>query len=152
AAGAEAFFDYHPVSYRPAVGLYRHFRWGRNLEIFLPDERSFRDPPASASAACRDPQTGRPDPFPLLPARIRRSRFGIEFDSPPPCRAIIRDPARTMLGDAQLQAFQRDLARSRATFKVVLNEIPIMRLYVLPYDRWEGYEAEREPLLAFIRR
>jgi phosphodiesterase/alkaline phosphatase D-like protein len=151
-AGAEAFFDYNPVSYRPDVGLYRHFRWGRNLEIFLPDERSFRDPPASASSACRDPQTGRPDPFPLLPLRLRRSRFGITFDSPAQCRAIIRDPARTMLGDAQLTAFERDLARSRATFKVILNEIPIMRIYVLPYDRWEGYEAEREQLLDFIRR
>jgi phosphodiesterase/alkaline phosphatase D-like protein len=151
-AGAEAFFDYNPVSYRPDVGLYRHFRWGKNLEIFLPDERSFRDPPASTSTACSDPQSGRPDPFPMLPLRVRRSAFGVEVDSPAQCRALIRDPARSMLGQAQLFALERDLARSTATFKVILNEVPMQRLYVLPYDRWEGYDAERTELLSMIRR
>jgi hypothetical protein len=33
---------------------------------------------------------------------------------------------------------------------VVINEVPIGQLFVLPYDRWEGYLAEREEVLRFI--
>jgi len=29
--------------------------------------------------------------------------------------------------------------------------VPIQQFYALPYDRWEGYGAERNELLAFIR-
>ena len=28
-----------------------------------------------------------------------------------------------------------------------MNELPIQQYYVLPYDRWEGYEAERQTVL-----
>ena len=31
-----------------------------------------------------------------------------------------------------------------------MNEVPIQQFYALPYDRWEGYEAERRKLLDFI--
>jgi phosphodiesterase/alkaline phosphatase D-like protein len=33
----------------------------------------------------------------------------------------------------------------------VINEVPIQQFYVLPYDRWEGYIAERNEILDFIR-
>ena len=26
-----------------------------------------------------------------------------------------------------------------------MNELPIQQFYANPYDRWEGYEAERQP-------
>jgi PhoD-like phosphatase len=45
-----------------------------------------------------------------------------------------------------------ELAASEATFKVIINEVPISQLFVLPYARWEGYLAEREELLQFIER
>ncbi len=32
-----------------------------------------------------------------------------------------------------------------------MNELPIQQLWVLPYDRWEGYAAERAEILNFIR-
>ena len=43
----------------------------------------------------------------------------------------------------QYAAFTRAIARSTATWKVVVNEVPIQQYYALPYDRWEGYAAER---------
>ena len=157
-AGAKAFLDYSPVSYTPRAGLYRRFRWGRNLELFFLDERSFRDAKASADPACIDPQTGRPDPLPQLPVRLRRELFGpllgpsvLTFPTAPQCNARITDPARTLLGGSQLAAFKRAIARSTATFKVVVNELPIQRLYFAPYDRWEGYEAERREVLRHLR-
>ena len=32
-----------------------------------------------------------------------------------------------------------------------MNEVPIQQYYALPYDRWEGYEAERQELLAYLQ-
>jgi hypothetical protein len=56
-----------------------------------------------------------------------------------------------MLGAAQYARFTRAIARSKATWKVVVNEVPIMQLYALPYDRWEGYAAERARLLSLLQ-
>ena len=47
--GRRAFLDYTPVASAPR--LYRSFRWGRNMEIFVLDTRSFRD----ANYAADDP-------------------------------------------------------------------------------------------------
>jgi phosphodiesterase/alkaline phosphatase D-like protein len=35
---------------------------------------------------------------------------------------------------------------------VVVNPEPLMQLYALPYDRWEGYAAERARVLAVLRQ
>jgi phosphodiesterase/alkaline phosphatase D-like protein len=60
-------------------------------------------------------------------------------------------PDRTMLGARQKAWLIRELLASEATFKVIINEVPMGALYVLPYDRWESYVAEREELLQFMR-
>ena len=70
-AGVKAFTDYAPVSYTPQNGLYRTFRWGKNVELFFLDERSFRSAKASAGGVCDN--GGAPD---LAPdgARCRAQR------------------------------------------------------------------------------
>ncbi len=157
-AGAKAFLDYNPVKYRPATGLYRHFRWGRNVEVFFLDERAFRSAPASASPVCNNPATGTPDPLPELPQRLRTglvAQLGLPPAAAgpvsPDCEALINDPNRTMLGTPQLRAFEAAVSRSTATFKVVMNEVPIQGIYFDPYDRWEGYAAERRSLLSYLQ-
>ncbi len=156
-AGVKAFLDYQPASYSSARGLYRRFRWGRNLELFFLDERSFRSAKVSAGPAC-DNRFGsfRADLAPTAPQRLRNA-FGFAIPPlrnpiPKACLDAIADPARTFLGKSQLRRFMREVRRSRATFKVVINETPIQQLYALPYDRWEGYAAERLKLLRFLRR
>jgi hypothetical protein len=52
-----------------------------------------------------------------------------------------------MLGAAQEATFAKAIRASKATFKVIVNEVPLMHLYALPYDRWEGYAAARTRLL-----
>ena len=32
-----------------------------------------------------------------------------------------------------------------------MNELPIQQYYILPYDRWEGYEAERQRVLRALQ-
>jgi len=42
--GAAAFFNYHPIDRSPKEPnrIYRSFRWGKNLELFILDARSYR--------------------------------------------------------------------------------------------------------------
>ena len=34
---------------------------------------------------------------------------------------------------------------------MIFNEVPIQQYYALPYDRWEGYAAERTALLQYLQ-
>jgi alkaline phosphatase D len=153
AAGVRAFTDYAPVTYSSANGLYRSFRWGKNLELFFLDERSFRSAKASEGGTCNDSR-GTPDLAPSAPAGVRAAFSALipplKQQPPPGCLARINDPSRTMLGARQYVRFTAAVARSTATFKVIVNEVPIQQFYALPYDRWEGYAAERERLLHFL--
>jgi phosphodiesterase/alkaline phosphatase D-like protein len=149
--GVKAFRDYEPVTYSKKTGIYRSFRWGKNLELFFPDERSFRSAKASAGGVCNNPQTGKPD---LAPTAPQSNRNVFSFIAPslaqpvsPACLAAINSPQQTMLGHRQLHAFLKAVKSSNARWKVVMNEVPIQQFYLLPYDRWEGYAYERVKLL-----
>jgi alkaline phosphatase D len=154
--GARAFREYMPVTYSRARGIYRSFRWGKNVELFFLDERSFRDAGADDAHVCDNPPgSGSRDLAPTAPQRIRVT-FALvvpQLASPPPpaCVARINDPSRDYLGASQFARFTHAIKRSKATFKVVMNEMPIQQFYVDPYDRWEGYAAERLKLINFLR-
>jgi alkaline phosphatase D len=154
--GVKAFTDYAPVKWSSRDGLYRKFRWGKNLEVFFLDERSFRDAKASQGGVCDNPQgSGSPDLAPTAP-QSTRSVFSALVPSlaqpaPQACKDRIADPSRTFLGKRQLGKFKSDIQKSTATFKVVMNETPIQQFYALPYDRWEGYEAERQDVLKTLQ-
>ena len=47
---------------------------------------------------------------------------GLDKHVPPQCTANLNSPDATMLGTAQRQQFEADLAASTATFKLVINE------------------------------
>jgi alkaline phosphatase D len=153
--GVRAFRDYNPISYSKRDGIYRRARWGKNLELFFLDERSFRSPEADYQGTCDNPPgSGNPDLAPTAP-KATRDFFALvvpQLANPPPpgCVEAINDPNRTLLGDRQLRRFKREIARSAATFKVIVNEVPIQQFYALPYDRWEGYAAERDEVLRFL--
>src|SRR5262249_43682692 len=154
AAGRQAFLDYYPVRETgllrdPSCAgdpLYRRFRWGSEVEVFLLDERSCRS--ASAAPICRG------DLGPTLPLSVRTSFPFVLFLQPlppPGCLEAIFDPARTLLGPVQKAQFFDDLAASTAKWKLVVSEEPVQQFYALPYDRYEGYPVERTELLAFIQ-
>jgi alkaline phosphatase D len=154
--GVQAFRDYEPVHYSDSSGIYRTFRWGKNLQIFFLDERSFRSAKASANHVCDNPDTGEPDLAPTAPQSVRDA-FGLLIPSlsqpvSQECKDAINDPNRTMLGQAQLQTFLNDVQSSTAKWKVVMNEVPIQQFYALPYDRWEGYAYERVALLNALQQ
>jgi phosphodiesterase/alkaline phosphatase D-like protein len=149
--GVRAFRDYSPVRWTARDGLYRTRRFGRNVELFFLDQRSFRSAKADEGGVCNNPDTGEPDLAPTAPqsTRLLFSALVPSFARPvsPACLAAIRSPDRTYLGARQLARFLTAIKRSKARFKVVMNELPIQQFYALPYDRWEGYEAERQEVL-----
>jgi alkaline phosphatase D len=72
----------------------------------------------------------------------------------PPC-ADWNQP-RDFLGRTQMTWLKDQLRGSKAAWKVMANEVPIMPMKVLggafaQYDEWQGYPQEREELLMFIR-
>lgn len=156
-AARRAFLESTPTAASRSTGLYRRIRWGRTAELFVLDERAFRSPQADLSPACRNPSTHRPDIAPTMPRRQRddySGYFGSLLSAPvdPKCTGLIADRSRTLLGRQQLKRFLYDVSHSRAKFKIVLSEAPFSQAYFLPYDRWEGYAAERRQVLEALRQ
>jgi alkaline phosphatase D len=149
--GQTAFRDYAPVRWTKRDGLYRSMRWGRNLELFFLDERSFRSANADANHVCDNPQTGSPDIAPTAPSTTRTLFSAVTPSLAAPvsqaCLDAIKSPDRTFLGARQKARFLKAVKKSTARFKVIMNEVPIQQYYILPYDRWEGFEAERQQVL-----
>jgi hypothetical protein len=116
--------------------------------MIILDGRSCRSP--SAASACNLLSLGIPDPAPTLPA-AQRQVLGLPAAPPAGCLEAIREPTRTLLGGVQKALFKEALLASPAKFKFVISAVPIQAFYFLPFDRWEGYAAEREEILGFIR-
>ena len=155
--GVEAFTDYNPVTYKKKTGIYRSVRWGKNLEVFFLDDRSFRSNGSDYQGVCDNPAgSGDPDLAPTAPQSdpqhlLARSPRSSPNPPPPACVARSTIPNRTMLGSKQLTKFKQEIARSNATFKVIFNQVPIQEYYALPYDRWEGYAAERQGFSRYLQ-
>lgn len=146
ANGIQAFNDYWPVK---EDRYYRKVDIGSEIDLIFLDERRYRSQsPDELDSPCRDAE-GDLDLAPMMPPAIR-GQLGL----PPTDQACIDhmiDPTRTMLGAEQLAWLKQTLTESDATWKLIVNEVPITQIFVLPYDRWDGYIAEREDILGYIR-
>ncbi len=140
----------------------RRFRT-KHVELFFLDGRQFR----SAEQFCNpDPIADGPEtPDTLFSPFVEDEAFAVQVDpvigplaaallltpSDPDCvDTILADPSRGLLGAAQLASLKQALLASTATFKIIINDVPLSSLFVSPYDRWDGYVAEQQDLLAFI--
>lgn len=134
----QAFFEYMPVRSQAIDGerfrTYRRLRYGANVEFFVLDARQYRDP--SAAETCDE----NPDPLGFVLGSLSRDAD---------CAASLREP-RTMLGREQLDWLLNGLLESTAATKFIVNNVPMSFIGILPYDRWDGYDAERREILEFI--
>lgn len=153
ANGWQAFHDWMPTNTSNVLTdpscagnpRYLNQRWGTQAEIFVLDQRSCRSDSANVeSVVCQD------DLAPTAPSAIRTAA-GLPAAPPAGCVDAIFDPDRTMLGPVQKARFKSDLQASTAKWKIVLSELAWQQFWALPYDRWEGYGAERNEILNFIR-
>lgn len=135
-AGYQAFFEYMPVRLQNVPDdpsrIYRSIRYGALAEFFILDCRQYRSRDVSREG-------GGPDPRAFLLPTLEIETIN-----------RLADPSRTMLGAEQLAWLKNGLANSTATWKFVLSSVPFSSLLFLPYDRWDGYVAERYDLLRYI--
>lgn len=154
-SGRRAFYDYTPMTpYSGKTGLYRTRRWGKNLQMFFLDQSSFRS--RMAEDQCINPISGKADPAPSLPQSLRGIYSlllpALAWNVSQACLDKISARNRTMLGKPQFDRFISDLRKSRATFKVVFVQEPMMHMVVNQYDRWEAYASERGRLLRAMKK
>jgi phosphodiesterase/alkaline phosphatase D-like protein len=164
--GARAFFEYLPLRKNaagPAYRIDRNVRWGEHVELFFLDGRQFR----SAEQFCNpDPIHDGPEtPDTLFSPYAEDEQLVQEVDpvlgpiaasllltpSDPGCvDDVLARSSRSLLGLAQIAALKQALLDSTATFKIIVNDVPLSKLFVTPYDRWDGYVADQQDLLDFI--
>jgi alkaline phosphatase D len=136
AAAHKAYYEWMPVRAGASGEIYRRVRFGRLAELSMLDLRSYRSQQTSGTG--------------------------------------VDDPARTITGDAQMAWLKDGLTSSTARWKLVGNSVMISRLdvatlpawllgplakllgipsngFAVNNDQWDGYNADRDELVAHLR-
>ena len=128
----KAWFDNMPTFPQETGGykLYHKASFGKNLDLWVLDERQYRDAQPGGYHA-----------------------GGTEID---PATATDLDVPRAFLGAEQLSFIEGGLAGSSAKWKVIANEVIALRLNnpdgkIESADDWTAYPRERQALLGAIR-
>jgi alkaline phosphatase D len=141
AAAYQAYYEHMPLSSRsmpqgPNMRVYDRFRFGQLAEISLLDGRQYR-----SREACYGPP----------------NHGGGHLESDASCSER-RDQHRTMLGAAQQTWLYGGLARSRAGWNLIAQDVMMAQLRernaagTIEYwvDDWNGYPAARQRLLSHL--
>ena len=135
----------HPAAKPSGTGALSHVPLGKNLgstsSTSAVPERQGDDDVQRRSRADRTSGRSR---------RLRGSPPGLRTRVPGLSRRD-RRPFAHDAGRPTVRRLHKAIRASKATWKVIVNEVPIEQFYALPYDRWEGYAAERERLLRFLQ-
>jgi alkaline phosphatase D len=165
-----------------SLKLFRSLRWGRNVELVLTDNRSFRSEPVVDQASFASFQ---PTQFPYVVSQdvvavLDAGRTYNDGRSPTTIRfggADLPNPRRnaspqSMLGTTQRGWFLRKLRYSKATWKLWGNSVamldwrldfqnlpedvgvqwPTTGYAQISGDDWSAYRVERAEILNLIRR
>ncbi len=151
--------------------IYRSFRWGKNIELVITDERSYRsDHPIPEELTFNnflffDPRNA----LPLDMVNTLDAGSTANGGSPPATVQGLPNPRTasppgTMLGAEQKQWWKDTMMASDASWKIWGNEVPLMRIMaknepsgilitdrIMNGDAWDSYNNERKELMAFLR-
>lgn len=182
-------FDEHGLGLEPgnlaaieSLKTYRALRWGRNVELILTDNRSFRsecfmDRPEISAFQSKEFPWAVPDEV----VEIFDAGSAFEGGKPPETirfgGAVLTNPRRTsppqsMLGAAQKKWFLDRLRTSKAPWKLWGNSVgmldwrtdfhnlpadfgprwPGAGYAVFSADDWGGYRSERAEILDFVKQ
>jgi alkaline phosphatase D len=154
-----------------AITIYRSLRFGKHVELVLTDERSYRSDHAipeelAAAAGFLTPRNAVPkDLVNLLDLGAASGITQIPLGGTTIPNPRAASPIGTMLGKAQKQWWKDTMKGSDATWKLWGNEVTLMRLkltslgptsplpadLVVSADAWDGYNFERNELMAFLK-
>jgi alkaline phosphatase D len=158
-----------------SLTIYRSFRWGQHVELFMTDERSYRSDHAipedltATSPIFFDPRNV------LIKDMVDTFDQGMTANGGNPPATVdgfnnprTTSPVGTMLGKDQKAWFKTALMGSTATWKVWGNEVLLMQFFIknpttgpgsgllfadriMDGDAWDGYPTERNELMKFIK-
>jgi alkaline phosphatase D len=161
-AASRAWFEYQPAdvtfddaaAYPKDIKIYRAFRWGKHVEIFLTDQRYYRSDHVIPEGPT-DLDVGKLSKNSSVGARAFVLKKG--FDP----KEVAANP--TMLGKEQLDWFTAAIAASKATWKIWGSETQLAQmvvnlkdypvpdqykdLFYLTTDQWDGFRTERKAVL-----
>jgi alkaline phosphatase D len=171
-AANHAFYDYQPLdveyhanlAYPFDIKIYRQLRWGKHVDLFLTDQRSYRSDHVIPEGEGTDFSAGKFVNYTSVGSRyfVRKAGFDPEEAKAKP----------TLLGAEQKAWFLDAVKKSNATWKVWCNEVQVyqMRLELKrlpgvpdkifgfePYpvyincDQWDGYRTERAEVLTALK-
>ncbi|MFN8640178.1 MAG: alkaline phosphatase D family protein [Candidatus Binatia bacterium] len=152
AAARQAWFEHMPVARPRTDRVFRTLHWGRLAQMHILDTRQYRDPEVPANTRFAD----------VIDAQ----------DTALPPGEQMFAPGRTTLGGPQKRWLLRNLARGRATWRLIASsydmspwklvdrDTPELRrmdpmlqrnggVYV-SNEAWDDYQAERRELMQFI--
>lgn len=156
-----------------SISISRCLRWGQLVDLFLPDQRSFRGERGVDASLL----TGSLAPYPLWPMHphtvevLNAGRYANDGDPPDSIEYQGRSfanprrhaPLGSMLGAEQKAWLKASLRNSEATWKVMCNSTPLLRFGLdvsfrpgepeaglLWTDSWDGYPVERKELMNFV--
>ena len=172
----QAWFEYQPAdvsfdankAFPDDLVSYRTLRYGKHVELFLTDQRSYRDDHCIPEGAkTTDKPAGTPADFPtydaagkLGPNSALGSRNFCKKEAFDKIEAFVKPK---MLGDKQKQWFVEGMKASSATWKFWGNETQLLQMAVdltlpkvpvlfqgiwyLTLDQWDGFRTERKEVL-----
>ena len=149
-----------------SLTVYRTLRWGKTLELILTDNRSYKSPPPKPPKI-----EGQALPAIDTVEVLDLGRTANEGEAPALIPGTeLPNPRRTaprgsVLGPAQKAWFKEVLTSSDARWKLWANSFPALTVRMdlgsiwfagakdscLGIDGWNGYPAERQELMEFIR-
>ena len=167
-ASSRAWFEYTPADlsfdadagFPSDLSIYRQLRFGKHVELFLTDQRSYRDDHLITEGPT-NAEVGKIFPESSLGSRYFVLKSG--FDT----LEAATSPSPTMLGDNQKQWLLDSMGASNATWKIWGSEtqlgqmtIDLSDLETLPEqyknhfyfncDQWDGYRTERAEILTAV--
>ena len=167
-AASRAFSEYQAADIRTDrtaafpndIAIYRTVRWGKHVELFMTDQRMYRDDHLIPEGPL-DIAVGKLEHNSSIGSRyfVRKSVFDPREERKTP----------TLLGATQKAWLLDAMKNSRATWKVWGNEVQMYQmalrlaeLPVLPWfvtytvyvncDQWDGYRSERKEILSTLAR
>jgi len=167
-AANRAFFDHQPIdvvykenfTFPFDIKIYRTLRWGKHVELFLTDQRSYRADHLVPEGGKVDFSVGK-----FLNYNIVGTRYFVRKPGFDPMESAAKP---TLLGAAQKTWFVDAVKKSTATWKVWGNEVMVYQMALdlwrlpgvpdkifgfTPYtaylnaDQWDGYRSERAEIL-----
>jgi alkaline phosphatase D len=150
----------------------RSIKWGKNIEFFLLDGRSFRGPRGIPAELMNPAAIGYPD-HPLPRPLVKELSDGETANGGAPSMVLshrgkkfanrrAKTPATTILGEQQSIWLKGQLDRSKAKWKILCLSMPLMQFGfdARPFggpsdgvrwaDGWDGAPGARQDLLTYI--